>query len=231
LAFEYRVISIGTLAANPLWNEGAEARTGHATTTLISAESGTHILVDPSLPATALLARLGERAPVRASQVTHVFLTSADPLHHRAIGVFEEAEWLAHESELIAARAAVAARLEEARAEDDRELGAALQGELDVLGRCRPAPDKLAGGVDLFPLPGVTPGACGLLLPLPAATLVICGDAVPTVEHLLQGKVLPHCHDVEQAQESFAEAIQIADLLIPGRDNLTVNPIRRPFGL
>jgi hypothetical protein len=36
---------------------------------------------------------------------------------------------------------------------------------------------------------------------------------------------------VQQAQESFAEAIQIADILIPGRDNVTVNPIRRPFGL
>ena len=60
---------------------------------------------------------------------------------------------------------------------------------------------------------------------------MICGDAVATVEHLRQGKVLPNCYDVEQAQESFAEAIQIADILIPGRDNVTVNPIRRPFGL
>ncbi len=231
MAVEYRVISIGTLAANPLWDEGAEARTGHATTTLLSVDSGTHILVNPSLPATALLARLGERTPVRVNQVTHVFLTSADPLHHRAIAVFEAAQWLAHETELSAARAAVAARLDEARDNGDDELLAMFQGELDILDRCGPAPDKLAGGVDLFPLPGVTPGTCGLLLPLPAATLVICGDAVPTVEHLRQGKVLPTCYDVEQAQESFAEVIQIADILIPGRDNVTVNPIRRSFGL
>jgi glyoxylase-like metal-dependent hydrolase (beta-lactamase superfamily II) len=231
LAVEYRVISIGTLAAHPLWNEGADARTGHATTTLISAGSGTHILVDPSLPAPALLARLGERSPVRADQVTHVFLTSADPLHHRAIGAFEGAAWLAHETELAVARAAAAARLEAADDADDDELCALFRGELDLLNRCRPAPDKLADGVDLFPVPGVTPGACGLLLPLPGATVVICGDAVPTVEHLHQGKVLPGCVNVEQAQESFAEVIQIADILIPGRDNVTVNPIRRPFGL
>ncbi|MHC4080689.1 MAG: MBL fold metallo-hydrolase [Planctomycetota bacterium] len=231
MAVEYRVISIGTLAAHPLWNEGAEARTGHATTTLLSVDSGIHILVDPSLPPTALLARLGERAAVRANEITHVFLTSADQLHHRAISVFETAQWLAHETELSAAKAAIAARLEEARGDGDEELAAMFQGELDVLDRCGPAPDKLAAGVDLFPLPGVTPGTCGLLLPLPAATLMICGDAVPTVEHLHQGKVLPNCYDVEQAQESFAEAIQIADILIPGRDNVTVNPIRRPFGL
>jgi glyoxylase-like metal-dependent hydrolase (beta-lactamase superfamily II) len=228
VAVEYRVISIGTLAAHPLWDEGADARTGHATTTLLSVDPGTHILVDPSLPATALLARLGERSPIQASRITHVFLTSADPLHHRAIGVFEGAQWLAHEAELKAARAAVASRIDDTR---DDHLLALFRDELAILDRCAPAPDKLAAGVDLFPLPGVTPGACGLLLPLPAATLLICGDAVPTVEHLRQGKVLPTCCDVEQAQESFAEAIQIADILIPGRDNLTVNPIRRPFGL
>ncbi|MHC4776742.1 MAG: MBL fold metallo-hydrolase [Planctomycetota bacterium] len=172
MAVEYRVISIGTLAAHPLWDEGADART----------------LVDPSLPATALLARLGERSPIRASQITHVFLTSADSLHHRALGVFEGAQWLAHETELKAARAAVAAQIDEAH---DDQLLALFRDELAVLDRCRPAPDKLANGVDLFPLPGVTPGTCGLLLPLPAATLLVCGDAVPTIEHLRQGKVLP----------------------------------------
>jgi glyoxylase-like metal-dependent hydrolase (beta-lactamase superfamily II) len=230
VAVEYRVISIGTLAAHPLWDEGAEARTGHATTTLLTVDSGAHILVDPSLPATALLARLGERTPVRADQVTHVFQTSADALHHRAITVFENAQWLAHEAELSAAKAAVTARVEEARSDGDDELLAMFQDELDILGRFRAAPDKLAGEIDLFPLPGVTPGACGLLLPLPAATIVICGDAVPTVEHLCQGKVLPNCYNVEQAQESFAEVIQIADILIPGRDNVTINPMLRAFG-
>jgi glyoxylase-like metal-dependent hydrolase (beta-lactamase superfamily II) len=229
LAVEYRVISIGTLAAHPLWEEGADVRTGHATTTLLSVDSGTHILIDPSLPAAALVARLGERSPVRVDQITQVFLTSADPLHHRALPVFEDAEWLVHETELEAARAAAVARIDEMR--DDDEMRSLFEAELDLLGRCRPAPDKLAGGVDLFPLPGVTPGSCGLLLPVPSATIVICGDAVPTVEHLHQGKVLPFCFNVEQAQESFAEVIQIADILIPGRDNVTVNPIRRPFGL
>jgi glyoxylase-like metal-dependent hydrolase (beta-lactamase superfamily II) len=221
LAVEYRVISIGTLASHPLWNEGAEVRTGHATTTLLSVGGNTHIVVDPSLPAAALLARLGERTSVRADQVTHVFLTSADPLHRRAIGLFEGAQWLAHEAELDAARVAIGARIEEANDEGDDEMHAVFEGELDALQRC----------VDLFPVPGVTPGACGLLLPLPGATVVICGDAVPTVEHLHQGKVLPGCYDVQQAQESFAEIIQIADILIPGRDNISVNPIRRPFGI
>ena len=65
-----------------------------------------------------------------------------------------------------------------------------------------------------------------MLLLLPRATALICGDAVATVEHLQQGKVLPGCFNVDQARESFAEAVEIADLLIPGRDNLTLSPLR-----
>jgi hypothetical protein len=39
--------------------------------------------------------------------------------------------------------------------------------------------------------------------------------------------VLPHPHDVEQARASFMEAVEIADLIVAGRDNLLVNPMRR----
>ncbi len=98
---EYRIISIGTLAAHPLWGEQGQVRTGYATTTLISTD-GVRILVDPSLPAQALVARLSERAGVDACRITHVFLTSADPLHRRGLAAFDDAAWLAYESELDA---------------------------------------------------------------------------------------------------------------------------------
>ncbi len=225
ISLDFRVISIGTLAAHPLWGEErGDVRTGHATTTLISAGPA-RILVDPSLPGPALLARLGERSPVRAGQVTHVVLTSADALHRRAIGLFDSAQWLAAEPELDAARAAVTAQAAQVRGRDP-DLAALAAQEGAVLERCRPAPDRIAPGVDLFPLPGVTPGACGLLLSLPRTTVLVCGDAVATMEHLEQGKVLPGCYDTEQARASFAEALQIADLLILGRDNIVPSPLR-----
>ena len=72
---EYRVISLGTLASNTLWEEGGMARTPHATTTLITAES-CRILVNPGLPAQVLHARMGERTPVQPDDITHVFMTS-----------------------------------------------------------------------------------------------------------------------------------------------------------
>ncbi len=225
---EFRVISIGTLASHPMWNDPPGARTGHATTTLISIpKSRTHILVDPSLPPAALLARMSERTPVRAHQITHVFLTSADALHRRALDAFEGATWYAHEDELNTAAGSLPQAISSARAGGDVELAGALERQQAQLARCKPAPDALAPGVDLFPLPGVTPGCCGLLLPLPGSTVLVCGDAVPTIEHLQEGKVLPECADVERARESFAEAIEIADLLILGRDNIAANPVRR----
>jgi glyoxylase-like metal-dependent hydrolase (beta-lactamase superfamily II) len=229
---DYRVISIGTLASHPLWGEGsrAEVRTGHATTTLVSAEDAS-ILVDPSLPSQALLARLGERASVQPEQITHVFLTSADPLHRRGLVEFTNATWLASEPELDATKGTLAVQIKKAGDGTDEELLSILQREQAILTRCEPAQDSIVPGVDLFPLPGVTPGSCGLLLPLPRATVLICGDAVATAEHVAQGKVLPDCFDVEQARQSFAEAVEIADLLILGRDNITLNPLRRPFGM
>ena len=178
-----------------------------------------------------MLARLGERSPVRADQITDVFVTTAGLDHRRALAAFPDARWLIGETELAEAKSDLARLHDEARSGGDDDLTAFLGDELEMLDRCKPAPDRLYDGVDLFPLPGVTPGCCGLLLSLPRVTVLICGDAVATQEHLVQAKVLPTCHDIELAQESFAEAIEIADLLILGRDNISLNPLRQPHTL
>ncbi len=95
-----------------------------------------------------------------------------------------------------------------------------------IVQRTVAAPDRLAPGVDLFPLHGVTPGSTGLLLPTTGATVLVAGDAVPTVEHLAAGQVLSPAYDLEAARESFAEAVEIADWIVCGRDNLVPNQTR-----
>ncbi len=230
MSVSYRVISIGTLAAHPLWNERADSRSGHATTTLITTDDA-NILVDPSLPAQALLARLDERSNTKPQQITHVFLTSADTLHRRALGAFPNATWLAHEPELAALGATLALQIQDSQDSGDTDLTSLLQQDQEILNNCQGAEDSSADGVDLFPLPGATVGCCGLLLPMPRLTVLICGDAVATFEHLEQGKVLPDCHDIEQAQASFTEAVEIADLLVLGRDNIAMNPLRGSMGM
>ncbi len=223
--FDYRVISIGTLSRNPLWTETATLRTPHATTTLIRAGDRV-ILVDPALPAQAIAARLNERAGLRPEAVTDIFLTNFRPAHRGALPAFVNARWLIHAAERETVGVQLVEKLENEQDEDVRKI---LQQEIALLRRCEPAPDSIADGVDLFPLPGYTPGTCGLLLPRPQATILIAGDAVATLEHLERGQVLSGCYDTAQATESLKEAIEIADWIICGHDNLVPNMTKRLF--
>jgi glyoxylase-like metal-dependent hydrolase (beta-lactamase superfamily II) len=222
------VISIGTLPANSLWNERQPRRTGHATTTLIRSADRA-ILVDPGLPEQAIAARLEERTGLTPAEITHVFLTSFKTDTCRGIRPFDHATWWISEAERETVGAQAATLLKAGADQADPEVLRDLRAQVAILQRCKPAPDRLADGADLFPLAGVTPGLCGVLLPEASHTTLICGDAVPTAEHVARGQTLDRCTDVDQARESFQEALEIADLLICGRDNLMVNPLKRPF--
>lgn len=222
---DVRVISIGALAAHPLWNERGAIRTGHATTTLIRAGRRA-MLVDPGLPAQALGARLHERSGLRPEQITDVFLTTFKPETMRGLGAFESADWWVYGAEREGVGVPLATELRRAHEEGETDLAAALERDVAVLQRCQAAPDKLLDRVDLFPLAGVSPGACGLLIPEAQTTTLICGDAVATVEHAERGQALPPCADLEQAKASLMEALEIADILIPGRDNVMINRTR-----
>jgi len=217
----FDIISIGTLSRNRLWGETGAVRTAHATTTLIRSGKRT-ILVDPGLPAAALQARLYERTGLKPEQVDTVFLTNFRPAHRAGLGLFAHAKIFLHEAEQQAVRQHLERLIEQAPEENvDRKL---LRQELELLNRLAPADDKVAESLDLFPLPGYTPGTCGLLIKLPTTTVMLAGDAVPTQDHFLAGQVLPDAYDIEQAQESMREVYEIADLIIPGHDNVFLNP-------
>jgi len=44
-----------------------------------------------------------------------------------------------------------------------------------------------------------------------------------------QGRILRGAWDAEQAKESLKEAVEIADVIIPGHDNTLLNPTKRYF--
>jgi glyoxylase-like metal-dependent hydrolase (beta-lactamase superfamily II) len=176
---DYRIISIGTLSRHPLWQDKTPPRTAHATTTLIRSDKQV-LLVDPSLPGQILEARLAERAGLTLADVTDVFLTNFRPAHRRGLPALEHAKWWVSEAEREAVGVGLIGQLQEVGAEDE-QTEQMLKQDIALLQRCKAAPDKLAGQVDLFPLPGFTPGNCGLLLTLARqATVLIAGDAVPT---------------------------------------------------
>lgn len=216
------IISIGTLSRNRLWNEADAVRTAHATTSLVRARGGRSVLVDPGLPPQVLAIRLNERTGLRPDQVTAVFLTNFRAAHRGGITAFPGATIFMHELEIAAATRHVQDMLDQAPEEDvDRKF---YEREMQLLDSIKPAEDKLAESVDLFPLFGYTPGTCGLLVASTTVTTLIAGDGVPTLDHFLAGQVLPDSADIKAAQESLAEAYEIADLIVPGHDNLFLNP-------
>ena len=227
-----RIISIGSLASHPLWPMDAmrPKRASHATTTLVL-DGDAAILVDPGLPGQILEARLLERSGLTPADITHVFLTSFKADTCRGLVLFENAQWLVADAEREAVGMPLAMMLKRAAEEEGpgSEVVQELEVQVAMLARCEVAPDKISPRVSLFPLPGVTPGLAGLLLAYPSRTTLIAGDAVATTEHLEQGKIIDEVYNLKQAQESFAEAIEVADVIIPGRDNVQINPTKRPF--
>lgn len=225
---DYRVISIGALSINDLWDKHApqSTRTAHATTTLVRS-GDKRILVDPALPAQVLVPRLAERSGLLPADITDVFLTCFRPAHRYGLNAFPDAGWLISEQEREVVGRELLARFEQE--EGDAEVRGLLKQEIAVLQKCRAAPDSLADQVDLFPSPGYTPGTCGLILSHSRSTTVIAGDAAATVEHIEHGRVLKGCFDTEQAQASLQEIIEVADEIVPGHDNAVVNPARGPF--
>lgn len=224
MAVEFRIISIGTMSRNRLWGESRAMRTSHATTTLV-VEGDRRILVDPSLPAEILSARYNERTGRQLEDVTDVFCTTLRPVHRRSIAAFEHARWWACEQELetygrhLAQLADSADRLSE---EDARMV----EADRRLLGRFQPAPEKLSEQIHLFPLTGASPGSAGLLLTPPTQSIVIAGDAAITTDHIARGQVWQGSADTEQAGESLRDVLEIADIIVPGHDNVMLSPRR-----
>ena len=215
----FDVVSIGTLSRNILWHEKEPVRTAHATTTLIRTGKK-NILIDPGLPGSAIAARLYERSGLKPHQIDIVFLTNFQLAHRGGISAFPDAKWYVHELEREAVRTKYSAILKELPDEADDEHRVIISRELEILDSCKDAPDKLVAGIDLFPLFGYTAGTCGLLLTLPTTTVLIAGDAVPTQEHFLVGQVLPDPYNLTAAKEALQEVYDIADVIIPGHDNV-----------
>ncbi len=223
-SIRFDVISIGTLSRNRLWNESQPTRTPHATSTLIRTGKRA-ILVDPGLPPAALGARLYERTGLKPDAIDTIFLTNFRPAHRAGLSLFPHAKKLINENEQQTTGQQLQQLIDGAPEADlDRKM---LLGELALLESLGLPEDKIAPGVDLFPLFGYTPGTSGLLVATPTYPVLITGDAVPTQDHFLAGQVLPDAQDIAAAQESMREVYEIADLIVPGHDNLFLNPRTR----
>ena len=224
MTVEFTVVSIGTLSSNPLWNEPPGLRTPHATTALV-ADGDRRILVDPSLPAAAVVSRLFERTGLKPEQITDVFCTTLRPTHRRGIQAFEAARWLCHGPELEAYRSHLDG-LAESSERMAQDLAEPIAADRKLLKRFAAATEKITPAVHLYPLPGPSAGAAGLLLAEVTRTILIAGDAAVTRGHVEAGRVWTGCADAGAAIESLREIIEIADVIVCGHDNFMLSPTR-----
>ncbi len=225
MAVEYTVISIGTLSHNRLWGEASAVRAAHATSTLI-VDGERHILVDPSLPAKILDARFNERTGKHLADVTDVFCTTLRPVHRRGLEGLDEAKWWVNELELVNYRLQLEQLLETSQRLSSDDATSA-RAEMELLEQFKPAPDKFSEQISLYPLIGPSPGSAGLLLTPPTTTIAIAGDAGITAEHIERGQVWAGCVDTEAALESLQDLLDVADVIIPGHDNIVLTPRRQ----
>ena len=199
------VICIGSLARNKYWNEKAAVREEYATATLVRSDEMV-LMVDPGWPAEVIRSALYYRAGLEPEAVTHVFLTHFDRAHRRGIGLFKKAAWWMYEEEIRYAQAELPPDA------PDRE----------VLDRLKAAPEKPAAGVDLYPTFGHTPGHASLLVYSAIQGTVVAGDAVLTREHFERGDLGEPPWDLAKAKESLRDLVEVADVIVPGHDNLFV---------
>lgn len=224
MSVEFCVVSIGALSRNRLWGEAAAVRTSHATTTAVLAGERV-ILVDPSLPAAAMGPVFNERTGRQLSDVTDVFCTTLRPVHRRSITAIPGAAWWVHGDELSTYQLHLEGLLGTAE-RLDAAAAANVEADLKLLERFGAAPERFDDQVTVYPLPGPSPGSAGLLLTPPTSTILIAGDAAVTAEHVRRGQVWEGCADVEAAIRSMADFLELADVIVPGHDNVTFAPGR-----
>ncbi len=224
MSVEYTIISIGTLSMNRLWGESTPVRTSHATTTLVT-DGKLRLLVDPSLPATALAARFFERTGKSLDWVTDVFCTTLRPVHRRAIEAFPSAKWWVNQLELESYLSHLQGLRESADrlSPDDAKL---IESDLRLTEKFKPAPEKFGEQVSLYPLLGPSVGSAGLLLTPATTTILIAGDAALTAEHVARGQVWEGSADTQAAMESLKDLLELAEVIIPGHDNIMLSPGR-----
>ncbi|MCE5280237.1 MAG: hypothetical protein ABFD92_12575 [Planctomycetaceae bacterium] len=218
MSLEYSVISIGTLSHNRLWGEQAPVRTAHATTTAVFVDNRI-ILVDPSLPGPVLAARFNERTGKMLSDVTDVFCTTLRQAHRRGLADMPKANWWASIDELQWYRDYLTDLIDShGRAGSEDALEA--EADLKLLQRVRPAPRDFGPAAQVYPLAGPTPGTTGLLLTPATSTILIASDAAITSAHVLRGQVWEGCNDMHAALDTLSDLLEVADMIIPGHDNL-----------
>ena len=204
--YTWHILTIGHLSRNKFWGERNDTayRAPLATSALLLGE-GQVIVTDPSLPAAGMRAALLDAAGLAPEDVTLVFSTHNHLDHHVDPLCFPNARWFLPQVDLT--------YLHEHWDEHKRSFPG---DDWETVQRCEAAPEELAPGLKLLPLPGHTAGTSGLLFCAPEGRVLLTGDAVMTREFYKAGEPYFFGWDNDQARQTILSLRGRADVIIPG---------------
>lgn len=196
------IVTIGNLSRNRYWGESDDKpiRRAICTCTVISGDSF-NLLVDPSLEDFSMMfEELNRRTGLTPEKIDTVFITHQHSDHLAGLKHFENAKWLA--------ASAVAS-------------GINKTGNLKKI--IEPSEDILFDTIEVLPSPGHTDDHHILRFDCQGMSVVIAGDSVPTKDFWKEKRGYFNAVDFNQSRKTMEHIESIADIIVPGHDNMFFN--------
>lgn len=220
MSLQWKTLTLGHLSRNKFWGESdaAQYHSVVATTTLVQTDD-INILVDPTLPVEQTEALLQLHAGLGREDIHIVYATHYHGDHRVDADKYPNAKQYMSAASLQDAQAAI----EEVR--QGRGVPAFVVGLEDFL----PAPEQLAPGVTLYPLPGHTDGNTGLMLAASEGRVLLAGDTIMGEEYFCAGEGYWFNTSAEKTHISILRAAQDADIVVPGHGDVFLTEGRSKF--
>jgi glyoxylase-like metal-dependent hydrolase (beta-lactamase superfamily II) len=196
------IITIGNLSRNRYWGESDE-KALHNVICTCSVISGRdfRLIVDPSLADyDSMATELQRRTGLKPDNINAVFITHQHGDHVAGLKHFPEARWFAG--------SAVASAL---------NSSSRFEKQID------PAGNLLFGAIDVIPTPGHTPDHHSLRFDYKGLSVVIAGDSIATKDFWDERRAYYNVQDEAESRKSMEKIDKIADIIVPGHDNVFFN--------
>lgn len=196
------IITIGNLSRNRYWGESDEKALHSVicTCTVISGKDF-HLIVDPSLSdENAMSAELQRRTGLLPDKIDAVFITHQHGDHVAGLKHFSKARWFA-----------------------GADVAASLNKSGNFNKQIEQAGNRLFDAIDVIPTPGHTPDHTSLRFDYRGLSVLVAGDSIATKDFWDEKRSYYNVIDDAESKRSMEKIDNIADMIVPGHDNVFLN--------
>ena len=198
---KWTLLNIGQFSRNRYWGESDEkSYRGAICTTTVLSHDGKHMIIDPGFDAKQMPGIINARTGLSAEDISTVYITHSHADHFMGLEIFVNADIYS-------------------APDCYEEINSQLAEKSEMAKKVLPAPESPFPGVKLLPLPGHTPGLCGLLFDAAEGRVVVAGDSVMTRDFFRDARGYFNSLDFEQSTQTIKKLYDIADVIVPGHDN------------